>query len=80
LSIVHGLKSKTGKRRITFPSFKDAGVYYRYGQIGMSFHDAVKEFELHKDGSPAGQRQLAGSVYDSRVPSENTPGQLCFIA
>jgi len=49
-------------------------LYYRHGQSGVPFHDAVKEFELRQDESPAGQRQLAGSVYDSRVPPGATPG------
>jgi len=53
--------------------------YYRHGQSGVPFHDAVKEFELRQDEIPAGQRQLAGSVYDSRVPPGTTPGKLCLL-
>jgi hypothetical protein len=33
---------------------------------------------LRQDGSPTGQRQLAGSVHDSRVPTGTTPGQYLF--
>ena len=39
--------------------------------------DAASEIlNLRQDGSPTGQRQLAGSVHDSRVPTGTTPGSL----
>ena len=39
--------------------------------------DAASEIlNLRQDGSPKGQRQLAGSVHDSRVPTGTTPGSV----
>ncbi|EPH3198433.1 TPA: hypothetical protein ACXL4G_006876, partial [Klebsiella michiganensis] len=39
--------------------------------------DAASEIlNLRQDGSPTGQRQLAGSVHDSRVPTGTTPGSV----
>ncbi|HDS7197418.1 TPA: hypothetical protein R1887_005258 [Klebsiella oxytoca] len=34
---------------------------------------------LRQDGSPTGQRQLAGSVHNSRVPPGTTPGPVFII-
>lgn len=39
--------------------------------------DAASEIlNLRQDGSPKGQRQLTGSVHDSRVPTGTTPGSV----
>ena len=35
---------------------------------------------LRQDGNPAGQRQLAGSVHDSRVPQGRRPDQYLLFS
>ena len=43
--------------------------------------DAASEIlNLRQDGSPSGQRQLAGSVHDSRVPTGTTPGSVFILS
>ncbi|AUW02055.1 hypothetical protein C3400_27135 [Klebsiella oxytoca] len=41
---------------------------------------ASANLNLRQDGSPIGQRQLAGSVHDSRVPPGRRPNRYSFYS
>jgi hypothetical protein len=51
------------------------------GESGDPDKDAASAIlNLRQDGSPTGQRQLAGSVHDSRVPQGRRPDQYLLFS